>query len=240
MSFEYSTPAITKWNLDDLLEIIDTFEDVFADAVHHKLSIKKDYNTILLHIAGKTLITTRELVTLCAHGYSDGALSLGRNLYEQLIIVSFLEMHKNSTNFQDYVDDFFLSYEIQRNKCLRDIDKYIPDGNISNLNDNEYLKNFKSIKYLESDRYRKALQFMDTAPYQVYIMGHSCGNSDRTFLNTLFEHKNCVSIKPYYYKREDGTDNYLELVQNISRNFTDMKLMRDRVVNKLYCRPFSS
>ena len=111
--------------------------------------------------------------------------------------------------------------------------------NISNLNDNEYLKNFKSIKYLESDRYRKALQFMDVAPYQVYIMGHSCGNSDRTFLNTLFEHKNCVSIKPYYYQRKDGTDDYLKIVQNVSRNFTDMKLMRDRVVNKTFCEPFS-
>lgn len=110
--------------------------------------------------------------------------------------------------------------------------------NLSNLNDNEYLKNFKSIKYLESDRYRKALQFMDAAPYQVFIMGHSCGNSDRTFLNTLFEHKNCVSIKPYYYKDGDK-DNYLDIVQNISRNFTDMKLMRDRVVNKTYCEPFS-
>ena len=109
---------------------------------------------------------------------------------------------------------------------------------LSNLNDNEYLKNFKSIKYLESDRYRKALQFMDAAPYQVFIMEHSCGNSDRTLLNTLFEHKNCISIKPYYYKNGDK-DNYLEIVQNISRNFTDMKLMRDRVVNKTYCEPFS-
>lgn len=109
---------------------------------------------------------------------------------------------------------------------------------LSNLNDNEYLRNFKSIKYLESDRYRKALQFMDAEPYQVFIMGHSCGNSDRTFLNTLFEHKNCVSIKPYYYKDGDK-DNYLDIVQNISRNFTDMKLMRDRVVNKTYCEPFS-
>lgn len=109
---------------------------------------------------------------------------------------------------------------------------------ISNLNDNEYLKNFKSIKYLESDRYRKALQFMDAEPYQVFIMGHSCGNSDRTFLNTLFEHKNCVSIKPYYYKFQKG-DDYLKIVQNISRNFTNMKLMRDRVVNKTYCEPFS-
>ena len=110
---------------------------------------------------------------------------------------------------------------------------------ISNLNDNEYLNNFKSFKYLESDRYRKALQFMDAAPYQVYIMGHSCGNSDRTLLNTLFEHRNCVSIKPYYFKDGDK-DNYLDIVQNISRSFNDKKLMRDRVVNKTFCEPFSS
>lgn len=110
---------------------------------------------------------------------------------------------------------------------------------ISNLNNNEFLSNFKSIKYLESDRYRKALQFMDAAPYQVFILGHSCGNSDRTLLNTLFEHKNCVSIKPYYFQKQNGTDNYLDIVQNISRNFTDMKLMRDRVVNKTFCEAFS-
>ena len=76
---------------------------------------------------------------------------------------------------------------------------------------------------------------INSTPYQVYIMGHSCGNSDRTLLNTLFEHKNCISIKPLYYIKEDGSDNYLEIIQNISRNFTDMKLMRDRVVNKTYC-----
>lgn len=103
------------------------------------------------------------------------------------------------------------------------------------LNNNECLTNIKTIKYQESDNYRKVLNFIESAPFQVCIMGHSCGNSDRTLLNTIFEHKNCISIKPYYYKKEDGTDNYIELIQNISRNFKDMKLMRDRVVNKLYC-----
>jgi len=83
------------------------------------------------------------------------------------------------------------------------------------------------------------LSFIESEPFQVLIMGHSCGNSDRTLLNTIFEHKNCVSIKPYYYitDKEKGTDNYIELVQHISRNFNDMKLMRDRVVNKTQCEP---
>lgn len=106
---------------------------------------------------------------------------------------------------------------------------------ISDRNDNELMKNVKSVKYLETGRYRKMLEFIQAAPFQVLIMGHSCGNSDRTLLNTVFEHENCISIKPYYHKWEDGTDNYLELVQNISRNFTNMRLFRDRVVNKEQC-----
>jgi len=110
---------------------------------------------------------------------------------------------------------------------------------LKNRNNNECLRLMKSIRYMESDDYRKMLEFIESAPFQVCIMGHSCGNSDRTLLNTLFEHKNCVSVKPYYYIDKDGNDNYLDLVQNISRNFTDMKLMRDRVVNKTYCEPLT-
>ncbi len=103
--------------------------------------------------------------------------------------------------------------------------------------ENEYLKNIKSINYLQSSEYRSLLSFIESAPFQVCIMGHSCGSSDGTLLNTLFEHKNCVSIKPYYHEKEDGTDNYFDIIGNISRHFTDPKLMRDRVVNKKYCEP---
>lgn len=102
-------------------------------------------------------------------------------------------------------------------------------------NNNEYLKNIKSINYLNYTNYREMLSYIESAPYQIYIMGHSCGLSDKTLLNTLFEHENCVSIKPFYYINEEGRDNYTDIVQNISRNFTNMKLMRDRVVNKTFC-----
>ena len=115
-----------------------------------------------------------------------------------------------------------------------ELDKNYQD--ILDRNDNELLKNVKSVKYLETRHYHDMLEFLMSAPFQVLIMGHSCGNSDRTLLNTVFEHENCVSIKPFYHKWADGSDNYLELVQNISRNFTNMKLFRDRVVNKEQCK----
>ena len=105
-------------------------------------------------------------------------------------------------------------------------------------NDNEYLHFIKQYRYLETPKYRQILEFIESYPFQVYIMGHSCGITDRTLLNTMFEHRNCVSIKPFYFIKEDGKDNFIELVQNISRNFTDMKLMRARVVDKTMCEPY--
>lgn len=102
-------------------------------------------------------------------------------------------------------------------------------------NENALLENSKSIKYLETSHYRDLLSFIEGGQFQVYIMGHSCGNSDRTLLNTIFEHENCISIKPFCYINEKDEDNYSELTRNIYRNFSDKKLFRDRVVNKERC-----
>lgn len=118
-----------------------------------------------------------------------------------------------------------------------DVDEKYKD--FENLDDNRFLKNFKSIAYLQSDNYKRILEFINVTEYQVFIFGHSCGISDRTMLNTIFEHDNCKSVKPFYHKRQDGSDNYTDIVQNISRNFNDKKKFRDRVVNKTYCEPLT-
>lgn len=109
---------------------------------------------------------------------------------------------------------------------------------IENLDDNEYLKNFKSFQYSQNSNYKKLLDFVESdQKFQVYIMGHSCGLSDRTLLNTIFEHNNCRSIKIFYHLKKDGTDNYTEITQNISRHFNKKKLMREKIVNKTLCKP---
>jgi len=112
---------------------------------------------------------------------------------------------------------------------------------IERLKETDYFKNIKSIKYLKTDNYRQLLNFADSDSFQIYLLGHSCGNSDRTLLNTLFEHKNCVSIKPFFHEKEteDGTkiNDYENIIINMARNFKDKAAFRAKVVNKTYCFP---
>jgi hypothetical protein len=107
---------------------------------------------------------------------------------------------------------------------------------IEDLNDNRFFENVKSIKYLETDNYKKLLDYIEDDKYKIFVMGHSCGISDRSLLNTLFENKNCSSIKVYYRKKGDG-DNYSDVLKNINRNFTNKSLMRERVINKIDSEP---
>ena len=103
---------------------------------------------------------------------------------------------------------------------------------IENIDENEYLKHFKSFQYFQNDTYKKLLDFVESEKFEVYIMGSSCGLSDRTLLNTIFENINCRSIKVFYYQKMDGNDNFTELTQNISRHFKDKTLMRSKIVHK--------
>jgi len=106
---------------------------------------------------------------------------------------------------------------------------------IENKNENKFLQKIKSFRYLGNNNYRELFRLVESAPFQIFIMGHSCGNSDRTLLNALFTHSNCISIKPYYYKNGDS-NNYMELVQNISRCFEDKQMMRKRVLPITRCK----
>ena len=109
---------------------------------------------------------------------------------------------------------------------------------IEKLENNVYLDNIKSIKYLETENYKNLLQFINSGKYQILLFGHSCGTSDRTLLNTLFENDNCDSIKTFFYEWSNG-NNYSDIIRNISRNFNNKAVMRDKVVNKKYCENIS-
>lgn len=105
-------------------------------------------------------------------------------------------------------------------------------SDIEEKNENEYLRLMKSFAYTNTDNYRELFNFIEDKVFQVHIMGHSCGISDRTLLNAIFENKNCKSIKVFYHDYGNLKDNYSELVRNISRHFNQKTLMRNKIVNK--------
>lgn len=116
-----------------------------------------------------------------------------------------------------------------------EIDKYYEE--IQNLNINEFLNNFKSFGYFKTENYSNLLRFIESEPFNVEILGHSCGLSDRVLLNTIFEHDNCESIKIHYYQKSETENDFLSKTQEISRHFKDKAKMRKRIVNFKDCSP---
>ncbi len=98
---------------------------------------------------------------------------------------------------------------------------------IENADHNEFLKHFKSPQYLLTSNYSNLLKFIDSDEYQIYIFGHSCGLTDRTLLNHIFENENCKSIKIFYHKTKE---HFLDQVFSISRHFRSKALFRSRLV----------
>lgn len=116
-----------------------------------------------------------------------------------------------------------------------EIDKYYEE--IQNLNINEFLNNFKSFGYFKTENYFNLLRFIEFEPFDVEILGHSCGLSDRVLLNTIFEHDNCESIKIHYYQKSETENDFLSKTQEISRHFKDKAKMRKRIVDFTKCKP---
>jgi hypothetical protein len=115
-------------------------------------------------------------------------------------------------------------------------------SNLENINRNEFLQNFKSFGYSKSDNYKQLMDFVDFEEFEIRIMGHSCGISDKVLLNTLFEHKNCSKIRVYYYQMSDVKDDYFEKSMEISRHFSASakQSMRIKLVPKSESVPLVS
>lgn len=161
-----------------------------------------------------------EKVLFLNFNYTYTDILYANSITKHLHIHGEINENKNNPIVLGYGDEFCEEYQI--------LERYA---------DNSYLGKIKSSRYLQTNNYREFLEFMESGLYQVIVMGHSCGNTDRTLLRTLFEHDNCLSIKPYYYVDKDGNDNYGDLTMSISRIFSDKAKMRDRVVNKTKCQP---
>jgi hypothetical protein len=87
----------------------------------------------------------------------------------------------------------------------------------------------KSFWYFRTRNYHNLIRFIERDEYQVVILGHSCGLSDRTMLNMIFDDPNCKSVKIYHHV-SNGKDNYTEITHEIARHFKNKQEMRRKIV----------
>lgn len=98
---------------------------------------------------------------------------------------------------------------------------------IEDNNANEFLRYVKSFKYLSDLKYKIAMAFLEKDEFDVRVMGHSCGISDRTLLSHLFNHEKLT--KGIHVLHHNGLKSYTETTYEISRCFKDKVKFRDRV-----------
>lgn len=91
----------------------------------------------------------------------------------------------------------------------------------------ELLRKIKSFEYPRTHNYHNLLNYIANCEFDVFIVGHSCGLSDKTLLKTIFQHPNCLAIQNYHYKGEP--EDFNKRMQ-ISRHFDDKPLMREKVL----------
>ena len=95
--------------------------------------------------------------------------------------------------------------------------------NIQENKDNSFLEFNKAVFYARSGEYQRIIPYIDgNSDYEVYILGHSCANSDRALLNEIFDNEHCKFIKYYYYDGFQGKEvNFKEQISNLYRIFGD-------------------
>ncbi|AYM99226.1 hypothetical protein EAG08_01710 [Chryseobacterium sp. 3008163] len=159
------------------------------------------------------------------------------NTFEKLYLNNLRDYNKKFSNrSMEHIHIHGDINDLQNNPMIfgygDELDKNSKD--LAEIKGSEFFKNIKSLNYQSTSYYKNILKFIDENKFEVIILGHSCGNSDRTLLNTIFEHENCTTIQPYYHKWEGG-DNYFDIVCNIYRNFTKNASFREKVVEKNLC-----
>jgi len=108
---------------------------------------------------------------------------------------------------------------------------------IEHLNENEFFEHIKSFKYFQNSDYQKLMSFIEADMFEVYVLGHSLGLSDRTMFNNIFESKNLAKIHLYYYKNEFGYNDFTSKTHEISRHFNDKGRMRTKIVPFEHSKP---
>lgn len=207
-------------NLDDYIHKVNdnplgqNIADHFYDFL--ELCVKKQTNkqTCLNHKADYNQLENPENVLFLNFNYTNSLNKIlgynGLNPKYQIVNIHGQAGKKSNPIIFGYGDDTHPKY-----------------NELEQENSDIPLEFIKSFYYNRTPDYHKMLGFMESNKYEVYIVGHSCGLSDRTLLKSIFEQDNCGSIKIFH---RGSIEEHIKKNMAISRHFDDKQLLRKRVL----------
>ena len=204
--------------------------------------IKKELEYYLTKIEAKNSITIDFLKETIHHGlqpFKDENYKFVRDGNFLILNFNYTKTPSQYINkYQETIINIHGELNNEKNPIIfgygDEVDKHYND--IEDLNENEFFKHIKSFDYFKTSNYSKLLRFIETEDFEVFVMGHSCGLSDRTMLNTIFARQHCKSIK-IFYNPKDAANDYRNKTYEISRHFNNKASMREKIVPFPECEP---
>jgi len=121
---ELSQEIDNKYLLSDLYHVLVYIEnDVIERVKIEKLLGKEDDIDLLVPALTSSLSLLRQIIYLCEKGFPDGALMLARNIYEQMIICSFIESQEDDYKRNELLKKYFQDAELIKLKYQKELSK---------------------------------------------------------------------------------------------------------------------
>jgi hypothetical protein len=204
---EYISQVDKEFNIDFLSTPLVSLNNVFKEKQYHT----KAY---IAHQKSDSEIRAPEEILFLSFNYTNTLAKMFRSTID-MNSYHILHIHGQINNAENpiifgYGDDthhYYKEIEIE--------DSFDP------------MMYIKSFHYPKTENYHTLLNFMSSQKYEVFIVGHSCGLSDRTLLKTIFENENCLAIKIFH--QGDINEHFLKNIA-ISRHFDNKSSLRNKIL----------
>ncbi len=180
-------------------EVKKDLEDYLANEEKRQIKPVEQYRTFFQKLSGNCLVINFNYTDTPERLYGGG---LNGN-------IQYIQIHGKLHDVDNPIIFGYAADDSQTNKLL---DK----------NDNEYLKNIKRFAYKRTNNETKIEKFLNNNSnnsVDCYILGHSCGLSDKLILSTILNHRSIHNINIFYFNDfEEGYYNSEINIQRITRS----------------------
>lgn len=200
-----------RWHYSELCELVSAAEERFSETAAK--SAEKDYQALLTDFFGKSVLYTKEILTLLYNGFADGATTLATELFETSVILSFIEKNKNDEGISErYFDNNELASIVDGIKLLTFLKDGASDAETKNGLEDAVARKQRTYASLKT----KNIRYLTDGVFRPYWwLGFTLENGEKNFSGIL---KNTVwdrtIFKHVYNMSKHGGHNAVNPYEN--------------------------